>query len=256
MNSTRSSWTRTFSVILLYRIPLIFVLRSFVANFIVVLPHFFVLRSSRALHCRRHTDYPPCAKRARRGTKAVEKSLKQARVFTSAKMSMRFLRPQLLRGARRTLATKVPPPPVDPHPFISQINNSSGGSGRASSAGPFPIGSIGSLGGNLDRDAQVQAAGRKWKQLKTAEKGWPRSLGEGRQRLTIGGCTSWRRIHAVDVAARRCVRRRTCWTRNLRNRYGAVRDEFADEDIRGLRRTRQSKSRGPQRLFCEFATKS
>ena len=80
---------------------------------------------------------------------------------------MRILRPQLLSNARRTLATKAPPPPVDPHPFISQINNSSG-RGTTTGAGPFPIGSI---GGNLDRDAQVKAAGRKWQQLKTSEKG-------------------------------------------------------------------------------------
>lgn len=60
----------------------------------------------------------------------------------------------------RSLATKAGPSatPVDPHPFLSQINV-----GGGAHAGPFPI-------GRLDRDTTTRRAEKEWRQMKSSEK--------------------------------------------------------------------------------------
>lgn len=82
-------------------------------------------------------------------------------------MSARLLQ-RALRTQSRLLSTKstAPPPPPDPHPILSQINLA-GESARAGAerpnVGPFPL-------PPGDRDAQVRAAGKKWRELNGSEK--------------------------------------------------------------------------------------
>jgi hypothetical protein len=82
-------------------------------------------------------------------------------------MSARLLQ-RALRAQTRLLSTKTtpPPPPPDPHPILSQINlagESARAGGDRPNVGPFPL-------PPGDRDAQVRAAGRKWRELNGSEK--------------------------------------------------------------------------------------
>lgn len=84
---------------------------------------------------------------------------------------IRALRTPTARVQVRLLATKPPPAPLDPHPFLSQLNNprpSSSGSRLAGDphVGPFPL-----PPGSSERDAGIRAAERSWRQLGTGQKG-------------------------------------------------------------------------------------
>lgn len=82
----------------------------------------------------------------------------------SLAMSTRILQ-RALRTQTRLLSTKPAPPPPPPD-YLAQINlaSSQAGSSERAHVGPFPL----PPGG--DRDAQVRAAGKKWRELNGAQK--------------------------------------------------------------------------------------